>query len=145
MRTFAQINSTLSALTGVPTTNSSGQCRPTWRVQQQLPADPDARELLVGEPGRHRAVGDSVLQRDGQHPALHANVAARRDLRAPRSSRRRRGIDQVTSALAARVLGSGLHSSAGGRPDGDDANSTTLIGKLCTVDGLQHRSPGCRR
>ena len=61
VRTFAQINSTLS--------HAHGRADDGPDCQRDLPgraaaaaADPDARRLLLREPGRRRAVGDSVLQ-----------------------------------------------------------------------------------
>ena len=125
VRTFAQVNSTLSALTGVPTSNPN--------VSRDLPGgaaaaagDSDARGLLLGEPGRHRAAGDPVLQRDGQHTRrcqaqMFPGVTFSAGLFATQA-----GIDSVTGPLAARVLGSGLHSQpAASTMTGPTASSTT--------------------
>jgi hypothetical protein len=84
VRTFAQINSSLSKLTGVPTTNSAVMQTYTT-VQQQLPVRSDPGELLLGQPGGHRAAGDPVLQHRGQYavsgpascsPACRASTAS---------------------------------------------------------------------
>ncbi len=78
VKTFAQINATLSALTGVPTTDANVNAT-YLAVQQQLPPIPTHGSILVGEPGRHRPARHPVLQRGGQYSGLSVGVVAGRN------------------------------------------------------------------
>ncbi len=74
VRTFAQINSSLSTLTGVPTTNPA-VLQTYTTVQQQLPIRSDLGELLLGQPGGRGAAGDPVLQHGRQFVRLRRSCS----------------------------------------------------------------------
>jgi hypothetical protein len=142
IRTFAQVNSTLSALTAVPTTQSA--VNTTYlAVQQQLPATPTLEgfssanqvgiaqlaiqycNVMVNTPAALQVVLPGVVV-DG---SLYSSPA---------------GVQQVTSLLAARVLGNGLHSQPNANsltgpytaPTGTTLGTgelTNLINELCTT------------
>jgi hypothetical protein len=127
VRTFAQVNSTLSALTGVPTSNST--VNTTYlAVQQQLPSDPtlegfsSSNQIGVAQLAIQYcnvAVNTPSLQTQVFGSALSAS-----QFKTPA------GISSVTTALANRVLGTGLHS----QPAASTVTSelSTLIGNLCS-------------
>jgi len=107
VRTFAQINSTLSQLTGVPTTNPAVSST-YLAVQQQLPANPtlegfsSSNQIGVAQLAIqycNAAVNSPTLQPQVYGATLTANQFTTVG-----------GTSIVTSALAARVLGSGLNS-----------------------------------
>jgi len=107
VRTFAQINSTLSRLTGVPTTNPAVSST-YLAVQQQLPANPtlegfsSSNQIGVAQLAIqycNAAVNSPTLQPQVYGTTLTANQFTSAG-----------GTNVVTSALAARVLGSGLNS-----------------------------------
>ena len=115
MRTFAQINSSLSALTGVPTTNPAVMQTYTT-VQQQLPSDPTLESFSSAN-----QVGIAQLAIQYCNVAVTTTDAAgeavpRRDVQREHAVRSQAGIDSVTSALAARVLGTGLNSQPAPAP-----------------------------
>ena len=74
-------------------------------------AGSDPREFLLGEPGRHRAARDPILQRAGQYPGVCIGGVPGVTFS---GSLFPGGIGSVTGALANRLLGSGLRESAGG-------------------------------
>jgi hypothetical protein len=133
VRTFAQINSTLSALTGVPTTDT--EVNSTYQaVQQQLPATPTLESFssanqvgiaqlaiqycnsLVTNP----AYSSALSGPKGLFPGVTINASTY-----PGST------GTITSALAARVLGSGLNSAP---PASTVTNElTSLINNLCST------------
>jgi Concanavalin A-like lectin/glucanases superfamily len=125
VRTFAQVNSTLSALTAIPTTQSA--VNTTYlAVQQQLPATP----TLEGFSSANQV---GVAQLAIQYCNTMVNTPAAAAVVLPgvvfsgslySSST---GINQVSSALAARVLGSGLQSQPAA------STVTTELGKLITT------------
>jgi hypothetical protein len=129
IRTFAQVNSTLSQLTGVPTTNST--VNSTYlAVQQQLPANPtlegfsSSNQIGVAQLAIQYcnvAVNTPALQPQLFGTTLSANQFTSQA-----------GIDTVTSALASRVLGTGLKS----QPDPTTVTNelSALIGKLCQTN-----------
>jgi Concanavalin A-like lectin/glucanases superfamily len=129
IRTFAQVNSTLSQLTGVPTTNST--VNSTYlAVQQQLPATP----TLEGFSSSNQI---GVAQLAIQYCNVAVNTPA---LQSPlfgttlsaTQFTSQAGVDTVTSALARRVLGTGLKS----QPDPTTVTNelSALIGKLCQTN-----------
>jgi hypothetical protein len=109
IRTFAQINSTLSQLTGVPTTDPT--VNSTYlAVQQQLPANPTLEGFSSSD---QIGVAQLAIQ--------YCNVLVSNPTYASQLSQVLPGVTingslypanagSVTSALAARVLGNGLHS-----------------------------------
>ena len=129
VRTFAQVNSTLSQLTGVPMTNSAVSST-YLAVQQQLPANPtlegfsSSNQIGVAQLAIQYcnvAVYTPALQPQVFGTALSANQFTTLA-----------GVNSVTSALASRVLGNS--------PKSQPAASTittelgTLIGKLCVTN-----------
>jgi len=127
VRTFAQVNATLSQLTGVPTTNSA--VNTTYlAVQQQLPADPTLE-------GFSSSSQIGVAQLAIQYCNVMVNTPSYASVVLPgvtfNGSLYPANTSSVTNALAARVLGSGLHSQPA-------ASSVTtelgnLISTLCTT------------
>jgi hypothetical protein len=127
VRTFAQVNSTLSALTGVPTSNAT--VNTTYQaVQQQLPSDPtlegfsSSNQIGVAQLAIQYcnvAVNTPSLQTQVFGSALSAT-----QFKTPG------GISSVTSALATRVLGTGLHSQPAASTVTNELS--TLIGNLCS-------------
>jgi concanavalin A-like lectin/glucanase superfamily protein len=127
VRTFAQVNSTLSALTGVPTSNAT--VNTTYQaVQQQLPSDPtlegfsSSNQIGVAQLAIQYcnvAVNTPSLQTQVFGSALSAS-----QFKTPA------GVNSVTSALAARVLGTGLHSQPAASTVTTELG--TLIGNLCS-------------
>jgi Concanavalin A-like lectin/glucanases superfamily len=127
VRTFAQVNSTLSALTGVPTSNAT--VNTTYlAVQQQLPSDPtlegfsSSNQIGVAQLAIqycNAAVNTPALQTQVFGSALSANQFTTPG-----------GISSVTTALANRVLGTGLHSQPAASTITSELSS--LIGKLCS-------------
>jgi hypothetical protein len=88
VRTFAQVNSTLSELTGVPTTNTAVDAT-YLSVQQQLPHIPTLEAFFLGQPGRRRAARGPILQHDGQYAVAGGAGLPGRDLQRLDCSRRR--------------------------------------------------------
>ncbi len=131
VRTFAQVNATLSALTGVPTTNAAVTA--TYQtVQQQLPADP----TLEGFSSANQV---GVAQLAIQYCNTMMNTPALAQQMFPGVSftaglfNTQNGIDSVTGPLAARVLGTGLKSQpAASTLTGATGELDLLIGRLCS-------------
>jgi hypothetical protein len=129
VRTFAQVNSTLSALTGVPTTNAAVSAT-YLAVQQQLPANPtlegfsSSNQIGVAQLAIqycNAAVNTPALQSQVFGSALSATQFTTPS-----------GINSVTSALANRVLGTGLNSQPAAATITNEL--ATLIGNLCTTN-----------
>jgi hypothetical protein len=131
VRTFAQINSSLSALTGVPTTQAA--VAGTYQlVQQQLPATStlesfsSANQVGVAQLAIQYcnvAVNDPTLQSQ-----LFPGVVFNASLYGATGTSG--GVSAVSSALAARVLGTSLASQPAPSTVTNELNS--MIGKLCT-------------
>jgi hypothetical protein len=123
VRTFAQINSSLSALTGVPT-NQPAVLGTYQAVQQQLPANPtlesfsSANQVGIAQ----LAVQYCNVAITTQPQTLFPGVTFSASLFNTPT-----GINQVTSALAARVLGTGLNSQPAA------STMTTELGNLITT------------
>ena len=106
VRTFAQINSSLSALTGVPTTNSAVMQTYTT-LQQQLPSDPTIESFSsANQVGVAQLAIQYCNVAVSSNPALLGVAARRSPVGACNGAGA--GTDTVSSALAARVLGNGL-------------------------------------
>ena len=129
VRTFAQVNSTLSQLTGVPTTNATVNAT-YLAVQQQLPSN----STLEGFSSSNQiGIAQLAIQYCNvavNTPALQSqlfgtNLSAGQFTTAA-------GVNTVTTALASRVLGTGLKS----QPDPTTVTNelSTLIGKLCLTN-----------
>lgn len=130
VRTFAQINASLSKLTGVPTTNSSvSQTYVT--VQQQLPSVPTLESFSSAN-----QVG--IVQLAIQYCSVAVNTPSLAAQLFPGvtfssslfgATGTAPGVSLVSSALAARVLGSGLATQPAASSVTTELNA--MIGKLC--------------
>jgi Concanavalin A-like lectin/glucanases superfamily len=129
VKTFAQVNSTLSALTGVPTSNSA--VNTTYlAVQQQLPAIPTLEAFSSAN-----QVGVAQLAIQYCNTAVNTPALQVQMFGAPLSATQfttPSGVSSVTTAIANKVLGTGLHS----QPTASTITSElgTLIGMLCTTN-----------
>jgi hypothetical protein len=129
VRTFAQINSTLSQLTGVPRTNVAVN-KTYLAVQQQLPSDPtlegfsSSNQIGVAQLAIQYC-NEAVKSSSLQPPLFGTSLSATQFTTQP-------GKDIVTSALAKRVLGTGLNSQP--LPASVTGELSSLIGKLCTTN-----------
>jgi hypothetical protein len=127
VRTFAQVNSTLSVLTGVPTTDPNVAAT-YLAVQQQLPATP----TLEGFSSANQV---GVAQLAIQYCNVMVNNSTYASVVLPgvafNGSTYPGSTNSVTSALAARVLGSGLNS----QPAASTVTTelTSLINNLCAT------------
>ncbi|HEY3658641.1 MAG TPA: LamG domain-containing protein [Steroidobacteraceae bacterium] len=127
VRTFAQINSSLSALTGVPTTQSA--VFTTYQtVQQQLPAVSTLESFSSANQVGIAQLAIQYCNVAVNTPALAAQLLPGVTLNA---STYPGGANQISSALAARVLGSGLSTQPAASTVVNELN--TLIGTLCTT------------
>jgi hypothetical protein len=127
VRTFAQINSSLSALTGVPTTQSA--VFSTYQtVQQQLPAVSTLESFSSANQVGIAQLAIQYCNVAVNTPALAAQLLPGVTLNA---STYPGGANQVSSALAARVLGSGLSTQPAASTVTTELN--TLIGTLCAT------------
>jgi hypothetical protein len=129
VRTFGQINSTLSQLTGVPTTNAAVN-KTYLAVQQQLPSNPTLEGFSssnqVGVAQLAIQYCNEAVKSSGLQPPLFGTtLSATQFTTQP-------GKDIVTSALAQRVLGTGLNSQP--LPASVTGELSSLIGKLCTTN-----------
>jgi hypothetical protein len=127
VRTFAEVNSTLSQLTGVPTTNAAVIA--TYQaVQQQLPSDP----TLEGFSSSNQV---GIAQLAIQYCNVMVNTPAYASIVLPgiaiNGSTYPGSTAQVTNALAARVLGTGLGTSPA--PSSVTTELGNLINTLCTT------------
>jgi hypothetical protein len=126
VRTFAQINSSLSALTGVPT-NQTDVATTYQLVVQQMPATSTLESFSSAN-----QVG--IAQLAVQYCNVAVNTPAYQAALFPgvtfSSSLYPAGAGQVTSLLAARVLGTGLNSQPLASTVTTELNS--MINSLCT-------------
>jgi hypothetical protein len=135
VRTFAQINASLSVLTGVPTTNAA--VLQTYRtVQQQLPPNPTLESFSSANQVGIAQLAIQYCNVAVTTPAYLQNLLPGVSLTGGLYSTQS-GMDSVTSLLAKRVLGTGLNSqpnySTMTGPIGPGTGElTSLIGKLCT-------------
>ncbi len=130
VRTFAQINASLSKLTGVPTTNSTvSQTYVT--VQQQLPSVPTLESFSSAN-----QVG--IVQLAIQYCSVAVNTPSLAAQLLPGvtfssslfgATGTAPGVSQVSSLLAARVLGSGLATQPAASSVTTELNA--MIGRLC--------------
>jgi hypothetical protein len=128
VRTFAQVNSTLSKLTGVPTSNATVNAT-YLAVQQQLPSDPTLEGFSSSNQIGVAQLAIQYCNVAVNTPSLQTQVFGSA-LVAGQFHNNPAGVNSVTSALAARVLGTGLHS----QPAASTVTSelSTLIGNLCS-------------
>ncbi len=130
VRTFGQINASLAALTGVPTTNPAVM-QTYAAVQQQLPSAPTLESFSSAN-----QVGVAQLAIQYCNAAVNSAAAAQLFPGVTISASlfgangTAAGVNQISSALAARVLGTGLATQPAGSTVTTELNS--MIGKLCT-------------
>jgi hypothetical protein len=138
VRTFAEINSTLSMLTGVPTTDTAVAAT-YLAVQQQLPATSTLESFSsanqVGVAQLAIQYCNEAVKSPTYSAALFPGVSFS-------ASTYPAATNAVTSALAARVLGNGSGSQFQGLPAAssvsDELNS--LIGTLCTTSACNNQA-----
>jgi hypothetical protein len=129
IRTFAQVNSTLSQLTGVPTTNST--VNGTYMaVQQQLPANPTLEGFSSSNQIGVAQLAIQYCNVAVNTPSLQSQLFG--TTLSPTQFTSQSGINTVTSALANRLLGTGLNSQPIATSVTNELSS--LIGKLCTTN-----------
>ncbi len=142
VKTFAQINSTLSALTGVPTSDPNVSAT-YLAVQQQLPPTPTLEGFSSANQVGVAQLAIQYCNVMVNNPTYLAKVLPGVTLSAGLFASQA-GMDSVTGPLAARLLGSGLHSqpaattltgpySAATPTTLGTGELTNLIGKLCTT------------
>jgi Concanavalin A-like lectin/glucanases superfamily len=129
IRTFAQVNSTLSQLTGVPTTNSTVNAT-YMAVQQQLPANPTLEGFSSSNQIGVAQLAIQYCNVAVNTPSLQSQLFGTN--LSPTQFTSQSGINTVTSALANRVLGTGLNSQPIATSVTNELSS--LIGKLCTTN-----------
>jgi hypothetical protein len=129
VRTFAQINATLSALTGVPTTNAAVNAT-YLNVQQQLPSVPTLEGFSSANQVGIAQLAVQYCNTMMTTPSLAAQMFPGVTFSASLFSTQT-GVNAVTSALAARVLGNGTLKS---QPAASTVTNelSKLIGILCT-------------
>jgi hypothetical protein len=109
VRTFAEVNSTLSVLTGVPASQSA--VATTYQaVQQQLPPTPTLESFSSADQVGVAQLAIQYCNVMVNTPSLAAQVLPGVTFSSSLFATPA-GINSVTSALAARVLGSGLTSA----------------------------------
>ena len=129
LRTFAEINSTLSTLTGVPATNAAVNAT-YMSVQQQLPAVPTLESFSSADQVGIAQLAIQYCNTMVNTPALQAQMFPGVTFGASLFATPA-GINAVSSALAARVLGSApLHSQPAASSITTELGN--LIGLLCT-------------
>jgi hypothetical protein len=129
VRTFAQVNSTLSQLTGVPTTNATVNAS-YLAVQQQLPSNPTLEGFSSSNQIGIAQLAIQYCNVAVNTPALQSQLFGT-NLSAGQFTSPA-GVNAVTTALANRVLGTGLKS----QPDPTTVTNelSSLIGKLCLTN-----------
>ena len=132
VRSFAQVNSTLSRLTGVPTTNSA--VNPTYlAVQQQLPSAPTLESFSAANQVGIAQLAVQYCNVMVNTPSYLAQVMPGVTLSASTFSSQA-GIDLVTGPLAARVLGGAVTSQPSASTlTGASGELDKLITTLCTT------------
>ena len=133
VKTFAQINATLSALTGVPTTDPNVVA--TYQaVQQQLPPNPTLEGFSSSNQVGVAQLAVQYCNEMVNNPTLLAQMLPGVSLNAGLFSTQG-GIDSVTGPLAAKVLTSGAHQPAASTITGPTGELDNLIVNLCSTSG----------
>jgi Concanavalin A-like lectin/glucanases superfamily len=125
LRTFAQVNATLSALTGVPISQSAVNAT-YLAVQQQLPSDPTLESFSSANQVGIAQLAIQYCNVMVNTPTYAAVVFPGLTF-SPTTLSSAGGVSSVTSALATRVLGTGLHSQPAA------STVTTELGNLITT------------
>jgi hypothetical protein len=133
VKTFAQINATLSALTGVPTTDPNVNAT-YLAVQQQLPPNPTLEGFSSSNQVGVAQLAVQYCNEMVNNPTLLAQMLPGVTLSAGLFSTQG-GIDSVTGPLAAKVLTSGSHQPAASTITGPTGELDNLIVNLCTTSG----------
>src|ERR1019366_4360103 len=129
VRTFAQINSTLSVLTGVPTSQSAVAAT-YLAVQQQLPPTPTLESFSSADQVGIAQLAIQYCNVMVNTPSYAAQVFPGVTFSGSLFSSVS-GINSVTSALAGRVLGTGLNTSPA--PSSVTTELGNLINNLCST------------
>jgi hypothetical protein len=133
VKTFAQINATLSALTGVPTTDPNVVA--TYQaVQQQLPPNPTLEGFSSSNQVGVAQLAVQYCNEMVNNPTLLAQMLPGVTLSAGLFSSQA-GIDSVSGPLAAKVLTSGSHQPAASTLTGPTGELDNLIVNLCSTSG----------
>jgi hypothetical protein len=138
VKSFAQINSTLSALTGVPTTDPNVVS--TYQaVQQQLPPIPTLEAFSSANQVGVAQLAIQYCNEMVNNPMYLAKVLPGVTLSAGLFNTQP-GMDSVTGPLAAKVLSAGSHQPAASTMTGayggvgsGTGELTNLINELCTT------------
>jgi Concanavalin A-like lectin/glucanases superfamily len=134
VRTFAQVNSTLSQLTGVPVDNPAVSA--TYRaVQQQLPSNPTLEGFSSSNQIGVAQLAIQYCNAMVNTPSLAAQMFPGVNLSNTSLFSTQNGIDSVTGPLAAKVLGNGTLASqpAASTMTGAGGELDKLITTLCTT------------
>jgi hypothetical protein len=131
VKTFAQVNATLSALTGVPTTDPN--VNTTYlAVQQQLPPNPTLEGFSSANQVGVAQLAVQYCNEMVNTPTLLAQMLPGVTLSAGLFSSQA-GIDSVTGPLAAKVLTSGAHQPAASTLTGPTGELDSLVANLCST------------
>jgi hypothetical protein len=132
VKTFAQVNSTLSVLTGVPTTDPSVSVT-YLAVQQQLPPTPTLEAFSSANQVGIAQLAIQYCNVMVNNPTYLSKVIPGVTLSAGLFASQS-GMDSVTGPLAARVLGSGLKSMPpASTMTGPTGELDALIVNLCST------------
>jgi Concanavalin A-like lectin/glucanases superfamily len=139
VKTFAQVNSTLSVLTSVPTTDPNVSAT-YLAVQQQLPPTPTLEAFSSANQVGIAQLAIQYCNSMVNNPTYLSKVLPNVTLSAGLFSSQS-GMDSVTGPLAARVLGSGLKSMPAATtltgpyngPGTGTGELTNLITELCAT------------
>jgi hypothetical protein len=129
VRTFAQVNSTLSQLTGVPTTNPAVSAT-YLAVQQQLPANPTLEGFSSSNQIGVAQLAIQYCNVAANTPSLQSQLFG--SALSATQFTTPSGVNSVTNALANRLLGTGLKSQPATTTVTNELSS--LIGKLCATN-----------
>jgi Concanavalin A-like lectin/glucanases superfamily len=134
VRTFAQVNSTLSQLTGVPVNNLAVSAT-YLAVQQQLPSNPTLEGFSSSNQIGVAQLAIQYCNAMVNTPSLAAQMFPGVNLSNTSLFSTQNGIDSVTGPLAAKVLGNGTLASqpAASTMTGASGELDKLITTLCTT------------
>jgi hypothetical protein len=132
VKTFAQVNATLSVLTGVPSTDPTANAT-YLAVQQQLPPTPTIEAFSSANQVGVAQLAIQYCNLMVNNPTYLSKVLPGVTLGATQFASQG-GIDAVTGPLAARVLGTGqTHQPAASTMTGPTGELDILIGNLCST------------
>ncbi len=128
VKTFAQVNATLSALTGVPTSNAA--VNTTYlAVQQQLPPVPTLEAFSSANQVGVAQLAIQYCNAAVNTPALQTQLFG--GTLSPTQFTTPAGTSSVTTAIANKALSSGAHQPSASTITTELGN---LIGQLCTTN-----------